>query len=89
MDESGVLARLGLSGSELPGVAAVIFDVVLNLAKNVVKTRRALYIAMMCAAFAATAFFGVSAMLVILACLGIGLLELLAGLHARRKEARE
>ena len=51
------------------GVAAVIFDVVINLAKNVFKTRRILYIAMM--------IIGVSAMIVILVCLGIGLLDLL------------
>ena len=36
------------------GVAAVIFDVVINLAKNVFKTRRILYIAMMIIAFVCT-----------------------------------
>ena len=51
------------------GVAAVIFDVVINLAKNVFKTRRILYIAMMIIAFVCTYFLGVSAM--------IGLLDLL------------
>ena len=59
------------------GVAAVIFDVVINLAKNVFKTRRILYIAMMIIAFVCTYFLGVSAMIVILVCLGIGLLDLL------------
>lgn len=58
------------------GVAAVIFDVVMNLAGNVLKTKRVLYIAMMVVAFLATCFFHVSAMTVILACLGIGLLDL-------------
>lgn len=38
------------------GVAAVIFDVVINLAKNVFKTRRILYIAMMIIAFVCTYF---------------------------------
>ena len=57
------------------GVAAVIFDVVINLAKNVFKTHRILYIAMMIIAFVCTYFLGVSAMIVI--CLGIGLLDLL------------
>ena len=56
---------------------AVIFDVVINLAKNVFKTRRILYIAMMIIAFVCTYFLGVSAMIVILVCLGIGLLDLL------------
>ena len=59
------------------GVAAVIFDVVINLAKNVFKTHRILYIAMMIIAFVCTYFLGVSAMIVILVCLGIGLLDLL------------
>lgn len=58
------------------GVAAVIFDVVINLAKNVFKTKRALYIAMMFAAFIATYLLDVSAMLIILTCLGIGLIDL-------------
>lgn len=58
------------------GVAAVIFDVVINLAKNVWKTRRALYIVMMLVAFVATYLLDVSAMVVILCCLGIGLIDL-------------
>ena len=58
------------------GVAAVIFDVVINLAKNVLHTKRVLYIAMMCVAFVATCFLNISAMLVILTCLGIGLIDL-------------
>ena len=59
------------------GVAAVIFDVVINLAGNVVKTKRILYIAMMVIAFIAVWLLDVSAMAVILTCLGIGLLDLL------------
>lgn len=58
------------------GVAAVIFDVVMNLAGNVIKTRRILYIAMMIIAFVATFFFDVSAMVIIFMCLGIGLVDL-------------
>lgn len=58
------------------GVAAVIFDVVINLAGNVLKTRRVLYIAMMILAFIATYLLDVSAMIVILSCLGIGLVDL-------------
>lgn len=67
------------------GVAAVIFDVVINLAKNVCKTRRALYIGLMLVSFAAVVFFDVSAMMVILACLGIGLLDLLFDSIKNRK----
>ena len=58
------------------GVAAVIMDVVWNLAANVCKTRRFLYVGMMTVSFIATFFLGVSAMVVILVCLGIGLADL-------------
>lgn len=57
------------------GVAAVIFDVVINLAKNVCKTKRFLYIALMAAAFIAVWFFNLSAMLIILTCLFIGIMD--------------
>lgn len=55
------------------GVAAVIFDVVLNLTKNVIKTRRPLYIGLMAAAFVAKVFCGIEAPVLILACLAIGI----------------
>lgn len=66
------------------GVAAVIFDVVINLAGNVLKTKRFLYIAMMLIAFIATCLLDVSAMLVILTCLGIGIADLAIS-HKNRK----
>ncbi|MDD7738822.1 MAG: chromate transporter [Fusicatenibacter sp.] len=69
------------------GVAAVIFDVVINLAKNVIKTKRMLYIAMMILAFIATYFCGVSAMIVILVCLGIGLIDLAVTLWKKKRGA--
>lgn len=69
------------------GVAAVIFDVVINLAKNVLNTRRFLYIAMMVIAFIAAYFLDVSAMIVILTCLGIGILDLLITRSRKKKEA--
>lgn len=59
------------------GVAAVIMDVTINLAKNVLKTKSTLYISMMIIGFISTYFLGVSAMIVILVCLGIGLLDIL------------
>lgn len=58
------------------GVAAVIFDVVLNLAKNVYSTKRILYIFLMVAAFFCTVVLYMSAMLIIVACLGIGIADL-------------
>lgn len=59
------------------GVAAVIFDVVLGLAGNIIKTKSILWILMMCAAFAAACFWGVSAIVIILVCGCIGLLKVL------------
>lgn len=69
------------------GVAAVIFDVVVNLAKNVCRTKRALYIGSMAAAFIAVVVFDVSAMMVILVCLGIGIID--AVIPVVRKKQKE
>lgn len=66
------------------GVAAVIFDVVINLAQNVCKTKRVLYIGLMIVSFILTFFFDVSAMLIILTCLGIGIVDLLLNLKKGR-----
>ncbi len=68
------------------GVAAVIFDVVINLGKNVVKTRRMLYILLMIGAFVSAVVFDVSAMLIILACLFVGIADLLIHLKRTKKE---
>lgn len=68
------------------GVAAVIFDVVLNLAKNVWKTKRILYIGLMIAAFIATAICGVNAMFIILVCLVIGIMDAVISALQARKE---
>lgn len=67
------------------GVAAVIFDVVINLAKNVIKTKRLLYIFMMGIAFVCTYLFGVSAMIIIFVCLGIGLIDLMIQIKRTQK----
>ncbi len=71
------------------GVAAVIFDVVINLAKNVVKTKRALYIGLMTVAFIATVVFDVSAMLVILVCLAIGIVDAVIPVIKREAAVKE
>ncbi len=67
------------------GVAAVIIDVTLNLTGNVLKTKRVLYIAMMVVCFVAVTVFNVSAMVVILTCLVIGILD---AVLACKKEAK-
>ena len=71
------------------GVAAVIFDVVINLASNVCKTKRILYIAMMIIAFISTYLLGVRAMLIIFVCLGIGLVDLVFTIKKDRKGEKE
>lgn len=68
------------------GVAAVILDVVFNLAGNVIRTKRILYIAMMLVAFIATFFLDVSAMVIIFVCLGIGLVDLFFSMRKKGKE---
>lgn len=62
-------------------VAAVIIDVTINLAKNVLKTKRPLYIIMMCLAFVAAVILKVSAMYIILTCLLVGIIDLLIDLR--------
>ena len=67
------------------GVAAVIFDVVINLAKNVIATKRTLYILLMATAFVCKVILGVDAMIVILCCLVVGLVDLAMELRSNRK----
>lgn len=67
------------------GVAAVILDVVIDLLKNVLKTKSILYISMMIIAFICTYFLKISAMIVILVCLFIGLLDVFIN-HKKTKE---
>lgn len=57
------------------GVAAVIFDVVWSLAKNVWRTHRLLYLTEMVVAFIAGVIFNVSAMVIILCCLLTGIVD--------------
>lgn len=65
------------------GVAAVIFDVVIDLAGNIFKTKSALWICLMFAAFVATCFFKVSAIVIILVCGLIGLV------HVKAEDVKE
>lgn len=56
------------------GVAAVIFDVVINLASNIIKTKNLLWVLVMIAAFVAVVWFKVSAIVLIIICAVIGLI---------------
>ena len=57
------------------GVAAVILDVTWNLAKNVWNSHSVFYASLMVLSFCGAYFFGVSAMIIILICLVIGITE--------------
>lgn len=70
----------------LAGVAAVIFDVVINMAWPILKKKRLLPIAVMLAAFVATRFFSVNIILIILVCGVIGALDTL---YLQKKEVEE
>lgn len=71
------------------GVAAVIFDVVINLAKNVITTKRILYIALMIITFIMGYFLKVSAMIIILSCLGTGLICVIYDLITQQKKEKK
>lgn len=68
------------------GVAAVICDVVINLAKNVIKTKSVLYISLMIIAFVMTYIMGISAMTVILLCVAAGFVNLLVEMKKSKKQ---
>ena len=57
------------------GVAAVILDVTWNLAKNVWNSHSVFYTSLIALSFCGAYFFGVSAMIIILICLVIGITE--------------
>lgn len=68
------------------GVAAVILDVVYGMGAKVVKTRSAIHLAVMAAAFIAVFFFNVNVVFIILAAAVIGVI---LALYHGRKEAGE
>lgn len=67
------------------GVSAVILDVTIDLAKNVFKTKKILYIAMMFLAFICKYFLGISAVIIILTCLSIGIIDLIFTLFNKKE----
>lgn len=72
------------------GVAAVIFDVVISLAQNILKTKSILWIGLMIAAFIESYFCGVSAVMIIIVCAAVGLVHILyAGRHSGKEERGE
>ena len=68
------------------GVAADICDVVIKLAKNVIKTGNYLYIALMIIAFVMTYILGISAITVILLCIGVGVTNLIIDIKRNKEQ---
>lgn len=79
-----VIVSMAMAGM-LCGVAAVIFDVVINMAKTVLKQKRLLPLLVMVGAFTAVRFFDVNIILIILICGIIGAAD--TCLHRPGKEA--
>lgn len=69
---SNVYVAMTLKGMQA-GVAAVIMDVVCGLGTNVLKERSILHLLVMAAAFAATFFFGINVIYIILAAAAVGI----------------
>lgn len=67
------------------GVAAVICDVVINLAKNVLATKKALYIILMVLTFIMGYFLDISAMVIILCCLVTGFVCVILDLNKKKQ----
>ena len=70
------------------GVAAVICDVVINLAKNILVTRQVLYIVLMLLTFVMRYFLDISAMVIILFCLAIAFIRILADKKSKNRKER-
>lgn len=66
-----VIVSMAMAGM-LCGVAAVIFDVVINMAKTVLRQKRILPVLVMLGAFTAVRFLSVNIILIILVCAVIG-----------------
>ncbi len=70
------IVRLVMAGM-LCGVAAVIFDVVVDMAKEIIRKKRALPVIVMAAAFAAVRYLGINIIVIILASGLIGAADML------------
>lgn len=68
------------------GVAAVIMDVVCSLGSKVIKERSFFHIAVMIAAFAATFFFEINVIYIILAAAAMGVINALIKLRKEKKK---
>lgn len=69
-----VIVSMAMKGM-LAGVAAVIFDVVINMASALIKQKRILPLLVMAAAFTASYFFKVNVIVIILVCAFAGVID--------------
>lgn len=79
-----MIVNLAMAGM-LCGVAAVILDVVINMAKSIIMQKRILPLLVMAGSFIATRFFGVNIMIIILVCAVIGAVDI----YIREKRGKE
>ncbi len=80
------IVNMAMTGM-LAGVAAVICDVVITMAKGIFQQKRLLPVAVLLASFAAVRFFDVNIILVILLCGVIGAVDTLRQERARKEQA--
>ena len=80
-----MLVNLAMAGM-LSGVAAVIFDVVLNMAKSVIQQKRILPLLVMIGTFVAAYIFSVNIILIILVCGVIGALDTWTRQQSQKEE---
>lgn len=71
---SNAIVNMAMAGM-LAGVAAVIFDVVINMSKTIIKKKRILPLIVMAGAFVAARFFDVNIIVIILVCGVIGAID--------------
>lgn len=85
---ANTIVNLVMAGM-LCGVAAVIFDVVIDMSKTLMQTRRILPVLVLLGAFVAVRFFSANIILVILVCGIIGALETLYREKLHKEEKRK
>ncbi len=77
-----IIVNMAMTGM-LAGVAAVICDVVISMAKNIFQQKRVLPILVLAASFVAVRFFGVNIIIIILVC---GLVGAVDSFHQQKKK---
>lgn len=77
-----------LAGMQV-GVGAVIMDVCFEMGSGIVKKKKPFLILVMAAAFLAVCVFHVNVVYIVLICIGLGVINSIAGLAAEKTDCRE